>query len=1224
MLQTYNVILLVVISFCTITKSKECVCYTETVNDTLSDRTCFNFAKCKELQLILNNYTLEINITVSDKTDISLAGSDSGTTILCSKGIGFKFTNITNLAIRNIYFENCGRLYTYSTQNFKVAVLIIRCKGLSIMNTEIRKSDGTGLAMLNATGTIAISNSSFISNRMVSINETNGGGGLYIEQILDYSSSLHGNVVSQHTEFNISNCHFIDNAASITDSSADCDHGLFAGIGQGGAMTIRLKQYPHYVEIVVTNTILSHNAAEWGGAVEIMLCSAQNNYIDFVNSTILDNDATEGGGGIDIAFSSFGTQNNRVFISNTKIKGNIANFGGGVFISTRYAYDQSNNLVKFQNSSWIGNRAHYGSAVDIVPAGVLDGWNIKPEITFENCSFESNYHVQKQIKYNIYRLGDGVIMVTGFTVTFRRVTTFTNNSGSCVYAISSEIRFDSNVIAKFQNNTAEAGAGIALIGFSVISVGNNSEIFFLHNNVTRQGGAIFYSSIDKHTYVRKDRCFIQKFHKSVSNAIFKFLGNKSPEDPIFNNSAYRASSIYSTANIIPCCLNDYNCTFNNAANFSFMDLEITKNSRIDIGEKDFTFDLEDGKNLSLIPGMLSPIPLINSANTTFDVTINKPNNSSIKVVKSHYSIHGKKLIFIGNTGDSARITLTERSNRKYELNFSVEITHCPPLYKMHKLSCRCYTNKDTYYVAFFRCDDNLKASLRIGYWVGYAETLREKVRVLYISYCPNAYCKKTKANKDNYYQLPHTNELETAVCNSNRRGVLCGECVENTTVYFYSRSFKCGKTNHCLWGPIFYLLSEILPLTFLFLFVILFDISFTSGDLNGFIFFAQMYDTIADVGESFLTKDEKLRKINMVSQLIYRFFNLDFFSLNELSFCLWKNANTLSILMFKYVTVAYALILVLGTVLVIRVLSKFRCVRLRKFRYSVIQGLSAFLVLTYSQCTEISFSILNPINIYSGPRKNATVVFLQGNINYFSREHLPYAIPALFCIISFVLTVPLLLMMYPLVNKVITFVGLEENCVFKLTSRLIPIGKIKPLLDCFQGTFKDNYRFFAGLYFAYRAAILASRFAPTVTIIYAVMELHFIIMLTLHTLSWPYQKRIHNITDALLIANLAVITILKLLIHNQVEFIHSNKNVLVLYAIELIFTNLPLVVLSIVTIHTIVKKLRLMCNKNALSNSAVTDNTALDEFFLANDIRQEAMCRSTDSYMLMRERQMEN
>lgn len=1185
---------------------------------------CFNFAECKELQLTLKYYTLENNITVSDQTDISLAGTGSGTTILCSEGIGFKFANITNLAMQNINFENCGRLYIYPTRSFKVAVLIIRCNTLSITNTVIRKSDGTGLAMLNVTGTITISNSGFNSNRMASTNETNGGGGLYIEQILDDSSSQYGeeHVVALRAEFYISNCSFIDNAAPITDSSLDCNDSPFTGIGQGGAMSIRLQQYPYYVGIYVNNSTLSHNTVKWGGAVELTLCRARNNYISFVNSSVLNNHATEGGGGIDIAFSSSKTHNNSVLISNTNIKGNSANFGGGVVISTHYAYDQSNNSVKFQNCSWIGNRAHYASAVDIVPGGVLDGWNTKPEITFENCTFESNYRMEKWIKYNIYRLGDGVVMITGFTVTFGGVTIFSNNTGSCIYAISSEIRFDSNVSAQFRNNTSEAGAGIALIGFSVIAVGNNSEISFSHNNVTRQGAAIFYSSTDKHTYVRKDRCFIQKLDKSVSNATFKFLGNKSPEEPIFNNSAYRASSIYSSANIMQCCLSDYNCTFNGAANFTFLDTETTNNSHIKIGEIDFTFNLEDGKKLLSIPGMLTSIPLIDSANTTFDVTISRPDNSSIEVVKSHYSIHGKRLIFIGNIGDNALITLTERSNRKYVLNFTVEITHCPPLYKMQDLLCKCYTNKDTYYVAFFRCVGK-SASLRMGYWVGYAETLQEKVRVLYISYCPNAYCKITKAKEDNYYQLPLSatmNELDTAVCNSNRRGVLCGECVENTTVYFYSRSFKCGKTDHCIWGPVLYLLSEIVPLTFLFLFVILFNISFTSGDLNGFIFFAQMYDTIADVGESFLTKDEKLRKVNMVSQLIYRFFNLDFFGLNELSFCLWKNANTLSILLFKYTTVAYALILVLGTILVIRVLSICRCVRLRKFRYSVIQGLSAFLVMTYSQCTEISFSILNPITIYNGPRKNSTVVFLQGNINYFSREHLPYALPALFCIISFVLVVPLLLMMYPLVNKVISFLGLEENCAFKFTSRLIPIAKIKPLLDCFQGTFKDNYRFFAGLYFAYRAAILAARFAPTVTIIYAVMEVHFIIMLTLHTLSWPYHKRIHNITDALLIANLAVITILKLLIHNQVEFTQSNQNVLIIYAVELIFTNLPLVVLAIVAIRTIVKRLRLKCNKNNHSNS---DTKAMDELFLDNDIRQEAMCRSTDSYMLMRERQIE-
>lgn len=1168
---------------------------------------------------------LQSPLDLSQKKDFALTGIDSITTITCATNIGVKFTNITNLTISNIVFQSCGQLHTSSNIRVKVAVLLSTCNTIFMSNTAAVDSDGTGLAMLNVTGKIEIVNSRFNRNR--GSNKVSGGGGVYLE----FASLKGTSGECEMAEYLFNNCSFVDNIATITDTSLNCDDGLFTGIGRGGGMSIRLQNYPCYVKIAVNNSTLSNNTvADWGGAVELVACRAQNNHIVFTNTTICNNTAgsTGGGGGMDIDFSGLGTHNNSISVSTTTFKDNTALYGGGAIISTRYAYDQSNNSVAFLNCSWIGNVAHYASAVDIFPAGVLDGWNSKPGVVFEDCMFQSNYHREEHIQEYINRLGEGVVMVTGFTVTYRGKTTFLNNSGSCIYAISSQVQFDNDADVLFHNNTAEKGAGIALIGFSVIAVGNNSGITFCNNNVTRKGAAIYYFSTDKHIYVNTKRCFIQKLTDSATNATFKFFGNKAPKNSFEKNSEYASSSIYTSTDLAACCQNDKNCTFDGVGNFLFcskcdesaelMSCETPDNaSYIDGGEKNFTFDLEKGSEVNATPGYLTKLPLKYSYNTTFDLTIAKMSNTNITVVNSHYSIHNNRVILTGKIGERANLTLTERSNRKYSLTFQIAIKDCPPLYKLSSdsLNCACYKNDETYYIASFRCDRKGKSvSLHIGYWVGYAETVHETKRSLYISYCPKAYGNKgTKG--DVYYHLPtEHSELETAVCGPNRCGILCGECNENSTVYFYSRTFKCGKTDHCKWGPVFYLLSEIVPLTILFLFVVLCNISFTSGDLNGFIFFAQMYGTLADVGGSFVVQDSYLEETNL---FIYRLFNLDFFVIDYMSFCLWEKANTLSILMFKYLTLVYALMLVLGTVLIVKLCSAFKCVRFRKLKYSVIQGLSAFIVMTYSQCTEISFSILNPINIYKGTRKNSTVVFLQGNIVYFSKEHLPYAIPALLCILTFVTIIPPLLMFYPLCNKVISFLKLEDSRLVQLTSSVIPISKIKPLFDCFQGTFKDNCRFFAGLYFAYRAAILASRFAPTILIIYAVMELQFIAMLILHTLFWPYQKKTHNIIDGLLIANLAIITILKLLMHIQAELIKFQHNIYITYAIESVLVSIPIFSLIIFVIYRIIKNVKQWCS---ISDLHKRDTKLLDTLFLEDDVRDQSLNTSTDSYMLMRER----
>lgn len=1208
----------------------------------------FQQETCELIQLLGKNYTLQKNLNFSDKNNLAFLGVSLMTTLQCTGGTGITFTNMTNLTIGNIIFMECGRIHPAQKLNFKAAILISESTVLSISNAEFVKSDGTGLAMLNVAGAIKISNSIFKNGKVSSTHDhASGGGGVYLELGLPCNQTEEENADSKQicepAEYHFNNCKFIDNNATATNNSLNCDDGLFTGVGHGGAMSLRLQNYPSYVEVTVSDSTFSSNSAEWGGAIELVACRATNNHIAFTNSRVIGNNgSSKGGGGLDIEFSGLGTKNNSIFVLNTIFEENDALYGGGVSISTHYAYDQSNNSVNFENCSWVGNCAHYASAVDIFPAGVLDGWHTKPEVSFNDCTFESNYRRDEHIAGNIYRLGEGVVMVTGFTVTFRGQTTFLNNTGSSIYAISSLLKFDSDVTALFQSNIAEVGAGIVLVGFSVIAVGNGSCITFLNNTVSKKGAAIYYYSTDKHIYVHKQRCFIQKLDESVSGASFNFIGNRAPKEPFYGNENYITSAIYTSTNLAACCQNATSCDFGGVGEFIFSsssefsepescnstdlvsDISNYSQYYIITGERDFTFDLGDGKKVNATPGFLTKVPLIGSKNTTFDVTIEKSNESRITVVHSHYSIHNNRLILEGESGETATLIFTEQSNRKYYLKFEVEIDHCPPLFKLSpRLHCTCYSTDDTYYVASFRCESNFRSvSLHVGYWVGYADTLHESNQTLYISYCPNSYCYSNKSLQDDYYyKLPRDPiKLEGAVCSSNRRGILCGQCKENTTVYFYTRSFKCGGTANCAWGPFLYLLSEILPLTLLFLAVILFNISFTSGDLNGFIFFAQMYDTVSDVVQGFIVHDKNLERARIIPQLIYRFFNLDYFGIDEMSFCLWENADTLSILAFKYLTVVYALVLVLGTVLTIRICSTCRFVRLRKMRYSVIQGLSAFLVMAYSQCTEISFSILNPINIYNGTKRASTVVFLQGSVGYFSREHLPFALPALLCVLSFVAVVPLLLISYPLCNKIIAFFDLEDKPVIKFASQLFPMYRIKPFLDCFQGTFKDDYRFFAGLYFAYRAAILACRFAPTVLIIYAMMELQLITMLILHTLSWPYQRKIHNVIDALLIANLAIITLLKMLVQIQAEMTKLHSSIFVTYAVELVFVNIPLIALIIFAACKIFRRVKSWLKGK---EEHKRDTKILDELFLEDNVRDMSLNTSTDSYILMRERQLE-
>ena len=1209
-------------------------------------------SSCNSVQLLHRSYVLEEYISVYNKSDITLRGTENVTQVTCLKDAGLNFTKITSLTLSNLIFLNCGHLYQVSDNViFAVAVLIMNANGLLLSKIEIRGSNGTGLGLWNVKGEVNINDCTFAANKMSgSAQQVSGGGGVYLELNNQNSAAVTGSYDSSEetrlpgccveTQYSITGCNFTGNAVTATNRTQTCEDGVPAGISLGGGLSVRLRQQTCGVRIFVSDSSFRHNSAGSGGGVELEMCRTQNNFIQISNTNVTANTVTNGGGGFAVSFVGLGTKHNKVQLQDIHFTSNSAvNYGGGLAVSTRTSSNQVNNSLSFLGCTWELNSAHYASALDIFPAGVVDAWNARPEIAVENSTFDSNYFLNKYISKGIFQRGEGVIMVTGLGVRFKGDVTFKNNTGSCIYAVSSKLEFDADVNTLFLNNSAEQGAGIALIGLAIITVHSNSVLTFCNNTVSQRGGAIFYYSIDKHFYVHKNRCFIQKNnHTETTNARVNFFGNTAPTDPIHvsDRQDREDSAIFTTVDLKFCCPNVSSCTFDGVGNFTFSDtcsesmIEDSYlnelyydyfNTSLSTSESSIEFE-QPSQALSFVPGQLTAISqLDNNHSTLFDVSIKNFGNSNVSVVKSHHTIHTNQMILMGNSGDRAELTLTEKSSRQSYLSFQVNLSLCPPFYKLVDFWCECYTNKDTYYVAFFRCEGyniNRQASLREGYWVGYNETDESVNKTFLMSYCPNGYC-NSEVEDDNYYNLTSDlEELDKLVCEEGRRGRLCGECLENMTVFFYSRRFICGKEDLCHLGLLFYLLSEILPLTILFLLVIFFNISFTSGSLNGFIFFTQMYDAVADVGGGFQRRNRNLRKVQLFHQIIYRFFNLDFFGIDSLSFCLWKNASTLSILAFKYVTVIYAFVLVLVTIGAIRICNRYRLTRLRKSRYSVIQGLSAFLVLAYSQCTEVSFSILNPINIHTSNNTEFTVVFLQGNIGYYSKAHIPYAIPALLCIVMFVYLVPLVLIAYPLCNKVLARLGLAENrFVNKL---LFPIIKIKPLLDCFQGTFKDEYRFFAGLYFFYRATILASRFAPTIILIYAIMVLQFIIMLTLHTTLWPYQKRSHNIIDTLLIANLAIIAILKLLHHNLAESSKSHNSTAIVHLLELIFVSLPLLVLVINSIHLFVGKIKKWCKKG---HSGAERESKLVDALLDDDLREQSLNSSTDSYMLMRERQLE-
>ena len=253
-----------------------------------------------------------------------------------------------------------------------------------------------------------------------------------------------------------------------------------------------------------------------------------------------------------------------------------------------------------------------------------------------------------------------------------------------------------------------------------------------------------------------------------------------------------------------------------------------------------------------------------------------------------------------------------------------------------------------------------------------------------------------------------------------------------------------------------------------------------------------------------------------------------------------------------------------------------RC-RITTVKSSVIHGISAFLILCYSQCVRISLNLLNTYPLFTRENSNLTVskrLWFNGNIHYFSRSHLPYALPALFCLLVIGVLPPLLLLAYPLSNKVLAFFGFEESKLVNVLSQNLRISSLKPLFDSFQGSFKDNLRFFAGLYFLYRwIALILTATLSGFNMIYMAVEIFLITILVLHALCQPYASKVHNMIDTLLFGNLALINAITFahfyIFRTQAGSSRQTDNITASAVIQLVLIYLPLLIMAVYVVRLI-------------------------------------------------------
>ena len=1082
--------------------------------------------------------------------------------------------------------------------------MVTKSSNVSVEDVTIRDNEyNSGMILIDSSSIISIINSSFIENSY---------------KIHQPASLITAFAAGVHMQFSgnrkvhifVLNCHFEGNRSPdyrILDPGATKGQVNLNGYSLGGGMGVVFMQQSNGTVIEIHNTTFKKNTAKHGGGLCVHFQDEpSNNNVTVKNSVFLDNKAIVGGGALKLSFGlnqSAWTQNHLRF-TNVTFERNSARFGGGLSISTFLTNRKHvpGDMIRFENCTWRGNFGLYGAAIELSPfrfqhSRQLGGY--LPIPLFKDCIISD--HFIRSVKPNsVLHVTQGVFAITRFTVHFEGRQIFRNNTYSAVYLTSGRAVFRSFSEVLFSDNVGLRGGAISANGFSTIVINDNSQFHFNNNSAFGVGGAIYYASSDQREYFEGRSCFLEyagnEHNLTRRNLSLNFTSNK----------ARRGLAIYSAS--LFSCYFAYIGRFNNnivelldsIGDFWF-DVPVVKAFATGVR----SVELEDSTMLSVIPGKLLHLPLgmvdeFNSyVKSGYSIRVKESEGNATDVSLSNYFTINNRTRVFGTPNTSTELILST-PQELYNIEYSVKVKFlsCPPGFFFDELDKECKCSADTpehSYPSIPKCNySSFRAFVYYGFWVGYYSAgVVDSSDNFYTALFPFPY---ESASDGNVFLLPNKdNKLTHFICGNTRTGTLCGKCREGYSTHYHSKQFKCGENRYCKFGILFYLLSDILPITIFFTIVITFGISLTSGSLNGLVFFSQfleLFSLDATLKSSDL-HNKAVETLHNGYQLVYGIFDLDFFPI--FPFCLWKGATIMDILLFKYVTTLFAFILILMIVF----LANSPCGRIKKLcckhklcigksvtpKSSMIHGISTLLIVSYSQCTKATFLILKTVYLVGKPGINPILVTYYEGLPYLEGRHLIYAIPAIVVCLTLVILPPLFLLLYPTLLHLLSLCNLSEHRAIHRLLNCMGINRLMPLFDSLQGCYRDKLRFFSGLYFLYRVVLLLA-FTFSELKFYLVTQFLLLFMLGVHSIAQPYRLRKHNIFDGLIFLNLAIINGITIIIKFSMttEIINIVRNDMIsIIIIQTVFAYLPITVVFLFGTKQLLAKIASKCKSQSVA-----------------------------------------
>ena len=912
-----------------------------------------------------------------------------------------------------------------------------------------------------------------------------------------------------------------------------------------------------------------------------------------------------------------------MFDNNSALSSNTTGSGGGAqigqFVLSNGGNDTGNNVL-FEACTFSSNTAYYGGGVSIQPA-LQDTKKQVAVFTFVKCVFSDNFACLGSAVYaalspliinglvpNIHFTavevthnticddsykGYGTFYVNRVPVNFNVKTTFNNNTGSALAVVGTYLNL-SSCEANFTNNVGQRGGAIALLGAAWILIDARSNMSFVSNRALSYGGAIFNLYLEQETFQTSTNCFIKYADPVVipNNWTANFL--------FMNNSdGFGSNSIHSTS-VLPCGVlsNDPGHVFCWNAHWYYGGMSCYDEISSDASNVTFF------SNATIYPGQLAQLPLNviddighNVLNqTTFLGTFSTSTNSNLHVNTELTYISSGYMLISGSGSGNITLSLQGVENGQLHVDMVIKIIECPPGMVNYASTCGCDPSGD--FKSTVVClgsqvtESSSPALLLQGYWMG---KIGEDIIV--VGSCPSGYCDGSNFSNlvGQYIQLPQSyDQLDDRICSGNRMGTLCGRCKPGYATAINSDQYPCVQCNmNPAFGVMKYIGTVFLPLNIFFLFIILFNIKLTMGPANAFIVFSQVISSTFDVSLDHVS-GQNANILAKVYTFIYGIANLDFVSNVLDPFCILNGIDTLDVITLSYLVALYPLLMIICVITCFKIKSIIGCCTCKSSRCNIsispMMAITCFLLLSYNKLILTASLILSEVKLMlsNGTYVDNPHVYVQG-YTYSDDANYRWKYASVAAIILTITSIlPVLLIGHP--------VRMFEWCLgyWPCLKTWYPADKVNIFLDCFQGSFKNDRRFFASLYFMFRIGVAIGYILPITEITDFIIQQLLCTIMSLLTLALqPYKERSTNLWDCFVFLDLAIINILSM-------YMSENGKSNLPLAIQFILIMLPFLCMVIYCVWNLLplhvkKVVKVYCSINNCKDGGNGNHPSHDE-----------------------------